>query len=388
LVAGCSDPAERPKGTPVPARALSSVVQGAGDTLHWADTTKRVDTTFFSRGRVVTTIKVMTDSTWFRVAPFSVTSGIPFGLFAVWDSVRIKPNAAIFNMGYGRESPDLILTRIQYARSRGLRMVTSMTGGARRNYTSLLPNQFTADPTDSVMQFDMRRWKAKMRTFNTPHIKAAVAQAVEEGILVGNSVMDEPFNDGGPGNEANSWGPTGTMNKARVDSMCAFVKDSIFPAAPGSPIFPQGVFQDWRLAKETAYSRCDFITTQYNHRKGLVAAYRDSALAVCRRGGHACSFALNVLDGGIQARRALGKRDYAPDDCPLTTTGGRGTYFPNCRMTAAQVREYALVLGSAGCFLTGFRYDSAFMANPENQQAFRDVMATLATRPVTKCSRS
>jgi hypothetical protein len=56
-------------------------------------------------------------------------------------------------------------------------------------------------------------------------------------------------------------------------------------------------------------------------------------------------------------------------------------------MTASQVREAGRVLGSAGCFLTGFRYDSAFMASPENQQALRDVVATLVAKWVPACVR-
>jgi hypothetical protein len=56
-------------------------------------------------------------------------------------------------------------------------------------------------------------------------------------------------------------------------------------------------------------------------------------------------------------------------------------------MTPLQVRESGRVLGSAGCFLTGFRYDSAFMTKPENQEAFRDVIATLAMKPATSCIR-
>lgn len=57
-------------------------------------------------------------------------------------------------------------------------------------------------------------------------------------------------------------------------------------------------------------------------------------------------------------------------------------------MTAEQVREAGRVLGPAGCFLAGWRYDSAFMAQPQNQQAFRDVIATLSARPATNCIRS
>jgi hypothetical protein len=248
-----------------------------------------------------------------------------------------------------------------------MKMVTAMTGGARANYL-----------TDGA--FDMEKWKARMNRFNTPRIRNAVAQAVSEGILIGNSVMDEPFNDGGPGNERNSWGPRGTMSKARVDSMCAYVKE-IFPT------LPQGVFHDYRLEPKGSYKVCDFITSQYRRSKGAVTEYRDGALELCRRDRHACSFAINVLDGGIPVDKTPGQKDYDEDDCPLTTTGGRGTYFPNCRMSPDQVREAGKVLGMEGCFLTGFRYDPDFMANPANQQAFRDVIATLATRPRAHCVR-
>jgi hypothetical protein len=249
-----------------------------------------------------------------------------------------------------------------------MKMVIAMTGGGRANYL-----------TDGV--FDMAKWQARVDRFNRPAIREAVAQAVSEGILIGNSVMDEPFNVGGPGNESNSWGPRGTMSKARVDSMCGYVK-AIFPT------LPQGVFQDYRLEPEGSYQVCDFITSQYRTAKGPLEEYRDGAMKLCRRDRRACSFALNVLDGGIQVKKTPGQKDYDEDDCPLTTTGGRGTYFPNCRMTPEQVREAGRVLGSAGCFLTGFRYDSAFMANPENQQAFRDVIATLATKHSSGCRRT
>jgi hypothetical protein len=176
-------------------------------------------------------------------------------------------------------------------------------------------------------------------------------------------------------------GPTGTMTKARVDSLCGYAK-AMFPT------LPEGVFHDYRLAPDSSYRVCDFITSQYRTSKGALAGYRDGALALCRRDRHACSFAINILDGGIPVKRSPGQKDYAPGDCPLTTTGGRGTYFPNCRMTAQQVRDAGRVLGPAGCFLTGFRYDSAFMASPVNQQAFRDVVTTLATRPAPACIRS
>jgi hypothetical protein len=170
------------------------------------------------------------------------------------------------------------------------------------------------------------------------------------------------------------------MTKARVDSMCGYAK-ALFPT------LSEGVFQDYRLASETSYRVCDFITSQYRVAKGSPTEYRDGALALCRRDRHACAFAISVLDGGIPAKRVPGQTNYVAGDCPLSTTGGRGTYFPNCRMTASQVRESGLILGPAGCFLTGFRYDVDFVVSPENQEALRDVATMLATRPAAPCVR-
>jgi hypothetical protein len=311
---------------------------------------------------------VISDSQTIRIAFPVPAGGTPFGLAGVWDGTKLAPGTELLTMTYGGETPATLLARIASARSRGVKMVTAMTGGARANYL-----------TNGV--FDMAKWKARMDGFNTAAIRSAVRQAVSEGILIGNSVMDEPFNVGGPGNEDNSWGPAGTMTKARVDSMCGYAK-AIFPT------LPQGVFHDYSLARDSSYKVCDFITSQYRGSKGPLAQYRDNALALCRRDRHACSFSLNLLDGGIPVKRQPGQTNYAPGDCPLTTTGGRGTYFPNCRMTAQQVRDAGRTLGVAGCFLTAWRYDSAFVANPAIQEAFRDVVAALQSVPAQSCTRA
>jgi hypothetical protein len=170
------------------------------------------------------------------------------------------------------------------------------------------------------------------------------------------------------------------MSKALVDDMCAYAKKIL-------PTLPEGVFQDYRLAPETSYKVCDFITSQYRSRKGTLEQYRDGALEQCRREGLACSFAINVLDGGTPVKPAPGQNDYGPGDCPLTTTGGRGTYFPNCRMTPSQLEEAGRVLGPAACFLTGFRYDGDFMARPENQQALREIVQMLSSQKAQPCTR-
>ena len=43
--------------------------------------------------------------------------------------------------------------------------------------------------------------------------------------------MDEPQQHGVSSDPDKTWGPAGTMTKARVDDMCAYVK-AIFPTLP------------------------------------------------------------------------------------------------------------------------------------------------------------
>jgi hypothetical protein len=290
-------------------------------------------------------------------------TGIPFGPFGAWNGTTFYPNTEVFTLTHQGYTPDNIVDRISVARANGVRQLPAMTGGARANYL-----------TNGV--FDMAKWKARMDLYNTPAIKAAVAAAVADGTLIGNSVMDEPGNDGGPGNEANSWGPAGTMTKARVDSMCGYVK-AIFPT------LAVGVFHDYKSFEPTkSYQVCDFIVSQYRMAKGDVQTYRDGGLALARRDGHAILFSLNIIDGG--------PRDSVNDgvwDCPASITGGYGSYAPNCRMTPDQVREYGLVLGPAGCGLVMWHYDDVFMADADNQSAFRDIAQRLGSLPAKACRR-
>lgn len=285
-------------------------------------------------------------------------SGVPFGAFGASERGVSRSNTDEFTLTIGSVEPDELVQRLQSLRAAKHQLLLAMTGGSHANYKS-----------DGVFDFD--KWKARMDRYDTPDIKAAVAAAVANGTIVGNSVMDEPQNT----SPENSWGPAGTMTKARVDEMCAYVK-SIFPT------LPVGVVHDHRAFEPDApYKTCDFIVSQYRWSKsdGDIARFRDDALALGRRDGIAIAFSLNILDGGIPKRQAA--------ECPIPETGGEGTSKRACRMTAAQVREWGLALGSAGCALTMWRYDPEFMANPENQQAFKDVAAALAKAPTKPCRR-
>jgi hypothetical protein len=182
--------------------------------------------------------------------------------------------------------------------------------------------------------------------------------------------MDEPQQHGVSSDPDKTWGPAGTMTKARVDGMCAYVK-AIFPT------LPVGVGHDY-LGFEPAnsYQVCDFLMSQYAARKGNIIAYRDGALAQAARDGMAIVFSMNLLEGGTQDK--VGGWDCAG-------TGGLGDQSPNCRMTAQQIRDWGKALGLAGCALLSWKYDGAFISRPENQAAISDVAITLANEPRTSC---
>jgi hypothetical protein len=284
--------------------------------------------------------------------------GVPYGPYGAWSgAATLKTSMTSFTSSIGSVTANALVSRISEARKSRVTLLTAMTGGH--------------DPymTDGV--FDMAKWKAVMNTYNTPTIRQAVAEAVADGTLIGNSVMDEPYVSGY--GDGNTWGPKGTMTKARVDEMCRYVK-AIFPTLPVGVVHEHNMFEP-----EKSYSVCEFIVSQYAHRHGDVRKFRDDALALGRRDGIAIAFSMNIMNGGIQAAR---DGRWA---CDPNLTAGRGTYDPNCRMTPQQVRDWGIILGEAGCALMMWRYDDTFMAKAENQAAFGDVAKRLATVPRRAC---
>ena len=286
-------------------------------------------------------------------------TGIPFGAFAGWTGTQLKPNSENFSATFGSIGANDILEQITVARSKGKKLMLAMAGG----HVPYLTNGV----------FDRAKWNTAMQTYNTPAIRDAIARGVADGVIIGNSVMDEPQVHGM--GDGNTWGPRGTMTKVRVDSLCAYTK-AIFPTLPVGVVHTHDAFEPTK-----SYRVCEFIVDQYESRFGSVAAFRDAGLALARRDGHAIAFSLNILNGGVQATRD------GLWECSPTETAGRGTYNPNCRMTAEQVRNFSMVLGPAGCGLLMWRYDYTFMADPANVQAFKDIAAKLGSAPAKSCRR-
>jgi hypothetical protein len=369
---------------PAPHVAIRAAIPPAKEPLAWADTTWLADTAVhYQWGRQVTTIVVDSE----RTIQLLLVRARPWGLFATWNGSKVQTYfAGNFTMAMQADVAASLPARIATATQGRFTYLLIPAGGARANYL-----------TNGV--FDMAKWKAKLQTFNTPTLKALVAKAVLQGVLIGSSNMDEPANTGGVGNEANSWGPAGTMNVARVDSMCGYAR-GVFHLE-GQPDIPQGVFLDWgklqsggRGWQDQTFKVCDFATSQYGYRKGTLKDYLAGGLAMAAKHGMAASFAINTRDGGYQVKRLTGQKGWltatwkpdAPGDC-LSTSGGRGSYFPNCAMSPAQVKESGLYFIAASCLLTGFAYDPDQAADPRYQASFKAIADSAKRLPRKSCKR-
>jgi hypothetical protein len=234
-------------------------------------------------------------------------------------------------------------------------LVVAMTGGSFSNYL-----------TDG--QFDMTKWKNRMDTYKTTAIKNAVDSAVSDGTIIASVLIDEP--------ETKRWGRV--LTKAMIDEMAGYVKD-IFPTLMvGVNHGPPGY--EWR--SEERYRKVDYVRYQYNHyiTSGDIVAWRKAVLAQAKHDGVTPALSLNVLDGGMKDKSAAW-------NCTGPGQAGQGTYPPNCRMTPDQVRNWGKELAPYACFMMVWRYDQAYMSNPANEEAFKDLAAVVASAPRRSCKR-
>jgi PKD repeat protein len=273
------------------------------------------------------------------------TLGIPFGPRNFWNSSSTTYEAfGVFTASMGTLSSSNIVSRITAARAAGTSLVLQMTGGSPVNYT-----------TNNA--FDFNKWKAKMDTYNTTAIKAAVAAGVADGTVLGADMLDEPHGD--------EWG--GVITKAVVDTMSTYVR-GIF----GSTL-PVGVSVrlDWRTSER--FQRLDFVTTQYITAFGSVTAWRDEQLRQGALNGIAIVFSMNVCNGGAGFREV---------SCPSPPTGGFSPVSSGrCSMGAQQLIDYGTVLGPAGAGLFMWTYNSTYFGVAANQTSFATIASLLATKP-------
>lgn len=276
----------------------------------------------------------------------------PTQLWNSWSSVEWGPEP--FTGSLNQSRPKGIISQIDAARRMRQRLVLVLTGGPASDFMS------NGD-------FDMAKWKKAINAYNTSSIKRAVAEAVSDGTVIGNQLVDEP--------ETSKW--RDSFTKRKLDEMAVYARQ-LFPTLPMGVVHgPPGY--KWRSGER--YNKLDFVRYQYNWNvtDGNVGEWRQAVLAQARRDGVTPAFSLNILDGGVQDRKGTW-------DCG--GTGGKGTYYPNCRMTPDQVRTWGRALVGEGCFLAMWRYDDAFMSKSANKDAFKSVASAASSLSKRSCRRA
>ena len=277
--------------------------------------------------------------------------GVPFGPFSFWSNGTVQWGPGPLTASGGQSSPGGVVTQINAARTLGLKLVLCLAGCAH-------------EPVKTNGVFDLAKWKAAVTLYNTSAIRTAIAAAVADGTVLGNEMIDEP--------EITDWGNGGAspITKATLDGMATYARQYF-------PTLTQGIgqggaaFYTWRATER--YHVLDFVISQFAYRNGDMATYRTKVLAQAALDGVTAGFSLNLLNGGTPG---------------TTCAAGVGTSAGLCRMTATQVRDYGRALGPSGCVMTMWKYDDAFFGRSDNQQAFRDVAAALATVPRKACRRT
>jgi hypothetical protein len=282
--------------------------------------------------------------------------GIPYGPFFLWTMNKVNWGPKPFTGSQAFTNADTLILQINAARSKGQRLVIAMTGGPSTRYTT-------------NGQFSMTKWKSTMNTFNKSTLKAAVAAAVTDGTLIGNSLIDEP--------ETKQWGTI--LTKPMIDQMAAYSK-TVFPTLPvGVNHGPPGY--KWRATER--YTKVDYVAYQYAYwvTKGNVITWRTAVLAQAKLDGVTPALSVNILNGGAQDQ---GDGLY---DCKGTGQAGLGTRYPNCRMTSDQLRTWGTALLPYGCIMFMWKYDAAYMNKLSNQDAFKALATLAASKPRRSCKR-
>jgi PKD repeat protein len=315
--------------------------------------------------------------------PPANTIGIPFGAFNLYTSPTAfeSGGTAELNLDHSFVSSANFVTRLQNAATRGVKLILTIPGSSH-------------SPWITNGLFDLVKWKAGVDAFATPANKTALETALLNGTVLGNSVMDEPnFAD---------WGPKGTITKATLDEMAAYVRTKM----QTTTYFPQGVVvvHWWREGSSSntatqpreTYQVIDFIVDQYDWwqspngpgggQSGNYTGWRTAALTAAARNGISIAFSMNILNGGIQdITEPIVQNCPTTGDPLLVQTGGNGTRSPCCRYSPTQLETWGKHFGEAGGFLLMWRYDTQFFVtgsfNVDNQIAMGAIADHLATKP-------
>lgn len=336
------------------------------DTIVSGDTTRYA---FWSMKKVVDSVKVVVKPPPTPVG--EVARWGPSGFFG--GTSATSPTSALGKFTYAANEnatrDDWLMDDIAEARQRKVPVMLAFPCGSH-TWPKIGNCIDTVTKAFSMTRFDSALTKKVLKNYVRPE----VVQAYKDGIVVGAQIIDEPWVHADPDDDefgGNSWGPPGTITKARADTLCRKTQMLI----PGVPVGMNGHLTAWEPSKDVKV--CDYLQYQYSYRFGSVTTWRDAVKAQGKRGGYQIQFSLNIINGGTQDKDGTW-------DCK-DQGGRRGNRTPNCQMTPAQVETVvkALAPHSHGGLMM-WRYDDSRYASTAYLDMITRVLAWLKTQKQPK----
>jgi hypothetical protein len=359
LIAACSSELAPPRytlsslaGTSLDARFAARLDGEAGtQTLPWADTSQVGDTTFYSRGRVVTTVSIFTDSQWTVRPP--VTLGLPNGPFNL-------PPDSLCTLGYTATTFGVVASNVLSRLDR----VHACKGKA---FVVLRePPQM-----DATGKLSVQAASAELETWPWAGLCGRVKDSTIIAFYVGDDVT------------APGWGPAPLATRlAQWDSIAGLIRSR----CPAAPVAIRAL-----PTQLEARPQWQWITTawaQYTgpRRHGTPEQFFATQVASAKRQRLGLVAGLNLLNGGCGPATT----GWCLPDVPGTSAvGTRGTDL--YQMSAAEFLYYKTValtdpyVCASLDWSWGPVFDSDFHQKPEIRSVAKSLGVMAAMRRLAGC---
>ena len=331
----------------VPAKGAA---EAASHTTPWADSTRLGDTTFYSRGRVVTTVAVIIDSIWPARPPVRPSTGLPSGPFNL-------PPDSLCTLGYSATTLAVIDTRVmrdlQRTRECGARTFAQIRRGKLK---------------DSSGNLSVQAARTELDTWPWPGLCGRVQDSTIIAFYIGDDV------------EAAEWGPAKLpVRLAQWDTIAGIIRSR----CPGAPVAIRAhpnqleVRGDW-LWLTTAW-------TQYTNRRGPPEEFLALQVASAKRQRLGLVAGVNLLNGGCGP---ADRRKCFPDIPGTTLVGTEPEFY---QLSAAELLYYKTVALSHPYVCAsvdwswGPNFRSDFHERPEIRSAAKALGVAARNRPSTSC---
>jgi hypothetical protein len=320
-------------------------------TTPWADSSKRGNTTLYSRGRVVTTVAVHTDSQW--VVQPSVTTGIPYG------PSQLPPDS-LCTLGYTGTTlpvvPGRVLRDLERTRECGARTFAQIRRARLKDSNGYLSVQA------AVAEMDGWPWDG-------------LCARVKDSTIIGFHIGDDVV--------AKEWGPAPIeVRLAQWDSIAG----AVAAKCPGAPIVIRA--RPRQLAQRDNWQWLTTAWAQYPGplpRSGTPEDFFAAEVASAKKQRLGLVTGVNLLGGGCgpaETGRCL-------PDVPGTSLRGRGKNV--YELSAAELIHYKTVAMSDPYVCAsvdwgwGPTFRSGFHGRPEIQSAAKALGLIAGKRPGNSC---